>query len=90
MTRIASRPAPKALYDTRIGAAYVEAVAVDYDHARWIDNFRTNWPKGSPAHVSYFERIVEGPTYTPAAAVRGAASFRGDGRLTNVGESSTP
>ena len=70
VTRIASRPAANALYGTRIGAAYVDAVAVDYDHARWIERFRASWPEGSPAHLSYFERIVEGPNYNPAAAVR--------------------
>jgi hypothetical protein len=71
VTRISTRPARKALYGRRIGAAYVDAIAAHYDHARWIESFLENWPAGSPAHVSYFRRMTEGPAYELRGALRG-------------------
>ena len=29
----------------------------------------SRWPKGSPAHTSYHERITRGPSYTPDQAM---------------------
>jgi hypothetical protein len=71
VTRISTRPARAALYGIRIDDAYVDAVAVDYDHPRWIEAFVENWPTGSPAHVSYFRRMTEGPAYELRGALRG-------------------
>jgi len=71
-TRISELPAARALYGTRVGAAYVDAVAIHYDHARWVEAFLSNWPAASPAHVSYFKRISEGPQYESSSALRGA------------------
>jgi hypothetical protein len=71
ITRIASTPSPRALYGTRVGNAHVEALAVPYDHQRWIDAFLASWPPGSAAHTSYFERMTEGPSYEMRSAVRG-------------------
>ena len=71
VTRISSRPAPRSLYATKIGAAHVEAVAVHYDSRRWIAAFLDSWPPGSPAHGSYFERLLHGPAYEISSAVRG-------------------
>jgi len=75
VTRISTRPAPHALYGTRIGAAHVEALAVHYDHARWIEAFLANWPRGSPAHASYFSRLTDGPSYDIRAAMRGSVGY---------------
>jgi len=75
ITRIGSLSSPRALYGTRIGNAHVEALAVPYDHARWIDAFLASWPPGSAAHASYFERLTEGPCYELSAAVRGHVSW---------------
>ncbi len=75
VTRISTRPAQHALYGARVGSAHVEALAVHYDHARWIQAFLANWPPGSPAHAAYFSRLTDGPPYDIAAAPRGRVSF---------------
>jgi hypothetical protein len=89
LTRIATRPHPRALYTARIGAVYVEALAVHYDHTRWTQAFLASWPEGSAAHSSYYKRIMEGPAYDLATAVRGAVGFRVDGRSTPVARGTT-
>ncbi|MBI5898484.1 MAG: hypothetical protein HZB40_04605 [Rhodocyclales bacterium] len=69
VTRIAVSPAPTpALYGCRLGSLHIEALALDYDHAAWEQAFLANWPPGSPAHVSYFRRIVDGPDHLPTRA----------------------
>jgi len=70
LTRIATRPATPVtpLYGTRIGAVHVDALAVRYDHERWQRDFLKLWPTGTPAHESYFRRIMDGPDYTLAQA----------------------
>jgi hypothetical protein len=63
ITRISTRPAAgrDVLYGTRIDHIHVDALALRYDHARWIAQFNANWPDGSPGHASYYCRIVQGP-----------------------------
>lgn len=71
ITRIAVSPAPTpALYGCRLGLLHIDALPLDYDSAAWENAFLANWPPGSPAHVSYFRRIVDGPDHvlTRAAA----------------------
>lgn len=68
VTRISIRRAADALYGTRVGPVYVDAVPVPYDHARWLDAFLANWPRGSAGHTSYFDRISRGPEYDVSAA----------------------
>jgi len=72
LTRIATAPRADALYAERIGPVVVETLAVRYDHERWCAHFDRLWPAGSPAAVSYRERITAGPDYEPAQAVRQA------------------
>jgi hypothetical protein len=72
ITRISVHPSPDALYGERLGALHVEALAVRYDHARWLERFDAHWPAGSPASVSYRRRILEGPSFEPQQAVRSA------------------
>ncbi len=69
-TRISRRPAPPelALYGVRVGALRVDAVRLDYDHDDWVRRFLSMWPEGSPAHRSYFQRIVAGPSYDRSSA----------------------
>jgi hypothetical protein len=72
ITRIATRAARhiQPLYACRIEAVFVEALPLHYDHARWLDEFLGQWPQGSPAHASYFQRIRQGPAYRLAQAAR--------------------
>ncbi len=64
-TRISVRPlsGPGALPGARVRGVHVDAVRIDYDHARWLERFLRNWPAGTPAHASYHRRIVEGPRF---------------------------
>ena len=64
ITRIALTPSPHAaLYGTRVNSTHIDALPVQYDHAHWLAGFLANWPAGSPAHVSYFRRVTQGPDY---------------------------
>jgi hypothetical protein len=69
-TRISLFRGAGALYGTRVGRVWVEAVAVDYDAAAWERSFLAQWPAGSDAYCSYFQRIVHGPRYAAARALR--------------------
>jgi hypothetical protein len=71
-TRISVSPYRRALYGQRAGALPVEAVALEYDAPGWERCFLEQWPRGSDAYRSYFERIVGGPRYAPAQALREA------------------
>ena len=70
LTRIAARPfaGPERVYGAEVAGVHVEALRVDYDHARWLARFLASWPPGSPAHASYHRRIVEGARHDPALA----------------------
>ncbi len=75
VTRIAITPfeGPERLHGTIVAGAHVDALRLDYDHARWLARFLAAWPAGSPAHDSYHRRIAEGPRF---AAPRSAAPAR--------------
>jgi hypothetical protein len=74
VTRIAHTAAPDALYGTTIEGIYIEALPVRYDAGRFERDFLANWPEGSAAHASYYRRIVAGPAYSLADALRGVTS----------------
>jgi len=59
-----------ALYGVRAGNTYVEALPVHYDTERFEREFLSNWPAGSPAHASYYDRITRGPNYKARQAIR--------------------
>ena len=64
VTRIAVSPAPTStLYGARLGALHIDALALDYDAATWERDFLANWPAESPAYLSYWYRIVDGPNH---------------------------
>ncbi|HEV8551824.1 MAG TPA: metallophosphoesterase family protein [Casimicrobiaceae bacterium] len=65
ITRIAINPSPCATpsYGVEIEGVMVEALAVAYDHDRFLADFDAQWPPGSAAAVSYRRRIVDGPNY---------------------------
>jgi len=69
-TRISSHPSGLALYAARVGDLCVEAVPVEFDAVAWRRLFLAQWPVGSDAHASYYERIVEGPRFAPHQALR--------------------
>lgn len=52
------------------GAVHVDAIGVEYDVDAWLERFCGDWPAGSDAHESYFERITRGPAYEAREAVR--------------------
>lgn len=64
LTRIGITPSLHAgLYGHTARGAHVDALAIHYDHASWQNCFLENWPEGSPAWLSYFERIANGPEH---------------------------
>jgi hypothetical protein len=69
-TRISTAPGRGALYGMRLGELHVEAVRLDYDAAAWERTFLAQWPEGSDAHRSYYERISRGPGYSIEHALR--------------------
>jgi hypothetical protein len=69
MTRIATAPSPHPpLYGIERDGIHIDAIALPYDHNAFLDRFSKRWPQGSPAHASYYSRIVDGPGYTIAQA----------------------
>jgi hypothetical protein len=64
ITRIATSPSPHPrLYGVTRDGAHIDALAVEYDQAAFLGRFLARWPQGSPAHASYYRRIVTGPDY---------------------------
>ena len=70
ITRISAAAAPDALYGATVDGIRVEALPVAYDHAAFERDFLATWPAGSPAHASYYRRIVAGPLYRTGDALR--------------------
>jgi len=70
ITRISETAAPDALFGATIEGVRVETLPVLYDHAGFERDFLSSWPAGSPAHASYYRRIVDGPSYRLDDAVR--------------------
>lgn len=65
LTRIATTPSPHTpLYGTSLDGVHIDALPIHYDDAAWQRYFLANWPSGSPARSSYFERITRGPAYS--------------------------
>lgn len=63
LTRIATTPyaSGPVANRARIDDLFIEAVPIAYDQPRWHADFLAQWPSGSPAHESYWERISQGP-----------------------------
>lgn len=58
LTRLSSIPHPQALARARRGDLLVEALPIVYDDKPFIDWFDELWPVGSPAALSYRDRIA--------------------------------
>jgi len=69
-TRISVRPSEKSVYAEKASGLFVEAVRLDYDAKAWERTFLAQWPAGSDAHRSYYQRIVDGPRYALGQALR--------------------
>jgi hypothetical protein len=69
-TRVSVRPSRQALYGTRVKNVFVEAIPLRYDSPAWHERFLSQWPSGSDAHRSYWDRIRDGPAYTVGQALR--------------------
>lgn len=78
LTRISSKPEAPAgsLYGLHAGGVRYDALPIPYDQRKWLARFGSNWPAGSPAHLSYHGRLTSGPPYRLSQAVRGR--FRGE------------
>ncbi len=72
LTRIAVTPfaGPERRFGIETRGVFAEAIALDIDAAAWQARFLRQWPPGSDAYLSYFERIARGPSYALADAVR--------------------
>ncbi|MEK7917682.1 hypothetical protein AAB988_22685 [Burkholderia contaminans] len=69
VTRIGTRPSRRRpLHQVKLHGAYIEAIRLDYDYLHWHREFLSQWPSGSEAWLSYWERIVGGPNYSPTQA----------------------
>jgi hypothetical protein len=64
LTRISRIPPnDTALYGTMLRGVHIHALPVAYDAAAWERQFLANWPPGSPAWLSYYQRIAHGPAH---------------------------
>lgn len=70
VTRISLEASRNALYAVRKGDIFIEAIPLRYDAAAWQKRFLAQWPPGSSAHQSYWDRIVSGPNYQQHQALR--------------------
>ena len=73
LTRIGLHPSPHpALSGVERDGVFIDALPVPYDQRRWRREFVGTWPLGSPAHDSYFRRIVDGPQFLQREAWAGS------------------
>ena len=63
-TRIGVTPSPHETIDEfQHSGAYVALLPIRYDNALWTAQFLKQWPEGSAAHESYFQRISAGTNF---------------------------
>lgn len=81
LTRISVHPAlpGDSLYGWARDGVHYDALPIVYDQERWMERFLANWPEGTPAHRSYFERLTKGPAYTLEQAIRGKVGRKAAG-----------
>lgn len=66
-TRISTVPSPHpVLHEAQVAGAYVALLPVHFDVERWRHEFLLQWPPGSAAWLSYFQRITHGPAFAAA------------------------
>ncbi|MFE8070974.1 hypothetical protein QQM79_07930 [Marinobacteraceae bacterium S3BR75-40.1] len=78
ITRISTAGShPDALYGTSLGSLTVEALPVAFNRDHWWTLFRSWWPEGSDADMSYGERIRRGTALEPKQALIEGAGING-------------
>jgi predicted phosphodiesterase len=77
ITRLSANPQPPAdsLYGISIDGLRCDAVALEFDRARWRTHFVAQWPEGSPAYKRYLARITVGSPLQLRQAVRGTVTL---------------
>lgn len=63
VTRISSKPFSQTAavwQSARVKGVWVEQIRLEFDQAAWREEFLSQWPPGSPAYESYFQRITQG------------------------------
>lgn len=59
------------LYGIAVEGLRFDAVPIHYDHTAWLRRFEKNWPPDSPAYLSYYQRITDGPNFDIIQATHG-------------------
>ncbi len=75
VTRIATHAHPSAIYRAQLNGLVVEALALNYAHDGFLEDFDRQWPAESPAALSYRERLLSGNDDVPAEAMLGGFSL---------------
>ncbi len=74
VSRISARPSPhRPLYGALHKGTHIDAIALAYDPDAFSKMFLSRWSHESPAFLSYFDRIANGPSYDIAQAICGGA-----------------
>jgi hypothetical protein len=70
LTRVAVRAfnGPQRRFGLVREGIHMDAIAVPLDSRLWAQQFLQQWPEGSDAHASYWQRITHGPAYELADA----------------------
>ncbi len=77
--RIGHSPSPhRALHEVTVAGANVALLPVRYDIESWEALFLAHWPPGSPAWLSYFDRIARGPAFRSEQAIAADLEPRND------------
>lgn len=58
VSRISRTPHPAAVFRARRDGLFIEALALNYEHAAFLADFDRQWPAASPAALSYRSRIM--------------------------------
>ena len=74
-TRIAHRPLNVRVSNLGIhtGPVFVDLVAIETDQVAAQAQFLRQWPEGSDAHLSYYDRLCAGPAYAEHQVIRPTA-----------------
>lgn len=71
LTRISVQPfdGPERRFGLTSGDIYIDGIGVEIDSDKWRAAFLRQWPAGTDAHTSYWERIQRGPAYAENSVI---------------------